>query len=309
MVLYRSIEEVEFNKNTVLTVGTFDGLHNGHKKIIDTVLERAAARNARSMVITFQPHPRVVLGKAADLKLLHTLEEKEYMFAKSGIDALLVLPFTKEFASLSAEEFLRSYIVEKIGVSEMIAGHDHRFGRDRIGDEKKMHELGEKLGFSCSRLEPVEIDAISISSSKIRAAITDGDFESANTMLGYRYFFSSQVITGNKRGRTIGFPTANAAILDPLKLIPPRGVYAVLAEVDGVLYNGVINIGYRPTFDEGEKLSLETHIFNFAKDIYGEPIKIHFVKKIRDEKKFGNVTELIQQISSDVETAKKILEK
>lgn len=309
MVLYSSIEEVEKNSNTVLTVGTFDGLHNGHKKIIATVLEKAAARNARSMVVTFNPHPRVALGKDENLKLLHTLDEKIYMFSKTGIDALLVLPFNRAFASLSAEEFLRSYVVDRIGVSEMIAGHDHRFGKDRIGDEIKLQELSKTLGFTCSRLDAVLSENNFISSSRIRNVISSSDMETAKELLGYQYFFSSKIVEGNKRGRTIGYPTANAEINDPLKLIPPRGVYAVFAELEGVFYKSIINIGYRPTFDAGEKLSLETHLFDFSRDIYGAEIRVHFIRKIRDEKKFGGVAELIKQIDSDVLQAQHILEK
>lgn len=301
------LDEIYRDTNSFVTIGTFDGLHAGHKRIIEKLKEKAALAGGRSVVITFDPHPRTLFQNADPVKLLTTLEEKIELFGKTGIDVLWVIKFTREFASLSSEEFVKSYLVEKLGVKEIIIGHDHRFGKGRDGDEAKLRQIGEAYGFTVTPVEPVEVNGVTASSSKVRKALTEGDVKLANSYLGRNYLLRGEVVVGERRGRVLGFPTANVGNIAEWKLVPAIGVYAVKVIVDGEELKGVINIGKRPTFNTGSDVIPEVHILNFDKDIYGKKIEIQFVERLRGEKKFSSKEELIEQINTDKEKSLKIL--
>jgi riboflavin kinase/FMN adenylyltransferase len=300
-------DEILKDTNSFVTIGTFDGLHAGHKRIIEKLKEKAALTGGRSVVITFDPHPRTLFQSADPVKLLTSLDEKIELFGKTGIDVLWVIKFTREFASLTSEEFVKTHLVEKLGVTEIIIGHDHRFGKGRDGDEAKLKEIGAKYGFSVTPVEAVEINGQTASSSKIRKALTEGDVKLANGFLQRNYSFSGQVVVGEKRGRTLGFPTANVGNIALGKLIPANGVYAVKVVIEGEELNGVINIGRRPTFNTNDEIIPEVHILNFNSDIYGKKIEILFVERLRGEVKFSSKEELIKQINEDKNKSLKIL--
>ncbi|MCE1189087.1 MAG: bifunctional riboflavin kinase/FAD synthetase [Ignavibacteria bacterium] len=309
MIVYRSIEEVQKNSNTIVTVGTFDGVHLGHREIIQTVLTQARQQGGRGLVVTFHPHPRMVLHPDGDLKLLQTINEKLQKLGEIGVEEVLVIPFTKEFANLTSEQFFTDVMVNRIGLTEIIIGYDHRFGKSRTGDEQTLQRLSTEFGFTYRKLLPVTLDGIGISSSKIRQAVLQGDVATANIMLGSRYTMTGKVETGNMRGRTIGFPTANVTVSEPYKLLPANGVYAVQAAVKGITYDAVMNIGFRPTYDDQKVLFCEAHLFDFSEMIYGEEMTITFYERLREEKKFSGSEELIAQIQSDAREAKALLQK
>lgn len=300
-------DEILKDTNSFVTIGTFDGLHAGHKRIIEKLKEKAALTGGRSVVITFDPHPRTLFQSSDPVKLLTSLDEKIELFGKTGIDVLWVIKFTREFASLTSEEFVKTHLVDKLGVKEIIIGHDHRFGKGRDGDEAKLKEIGSKYGFSVTPVEAVEIKGQTASSSKIRKALTEGELELANAFLERNYSLSGEVVIGEKRGRTLGFPTANVGGIAHGKLIPANGVYAVKVIVESKEYNGVINIGRRPTFNTNDAIIPEVHIFNFDSDIYGKKIEVVFIERLRGEIKFSSKEELIKQINEDKNKSLKIL--
>ncbi len=300
-------DEILKDTNSFVTIGTFDGLHAGHKRIIEKLKEKAALTGGRSVVITFDPHPRTLFQGADPVKLLTSLDEKIELFGKTGIDVLWIIKFTREFASLTSEEFVKTHLVEKLGVKEIIIGHDHRFGKGRDGDEAKLKEIGAKYGFSVTPVEAVEVNGQTASSSKIRKALTEGELKLANAFLGRNYSLRGEVVVGEKRGRTLGFPTANVGNIAPGKLIPANGVYAVKVIIEGEEYNGVINIGRRPTFNTNDEIIPEVHILDFNSDIYGKKIEVVFVERLRGEIKFSSKEELIKQINEDKNKSLKIL--
>lgn len=302
------LNEVERVPNTVLTVGTFDGVHAGHRVLMNTVLRKAEERNARSVIVTFDPHPREIINPGdAGIKLLTTLQERREVLEELGIDTLLVIPFDRDFSLLTAEEFIRDIIYTKVGVSEFVIGYDHHFGRDREGTIETVERLGKKLDFESYVVSKQEVGDQTVSSTAIRNAISEeGNMRKAARMLRRRYRLSGAVVHGDKRGKEIGFPTANIHPLDERKIIPRQGVYAVKATVEGKQWGGMMNIGVRPTFD-GEGQTLEVHLFEFDQDIYGKTIEIQFVERIRDEKEFEGVEQLIEQLNKDKSSAQKIL--
>lgn len=299
MQVYRNLDEIENNKATVLTVGTFDGVHLGHKFIFEKLKEISDRKNLRSVVVTFSPHPRTVVSQSFDLKLLTTFDEKTEVLSNIGIDNLVVVKFDEAFSKLTSREFIEIYLVNKIGLSEFVIGHDHKFGKDRGGDELKLRELGEQLNFNVKTVGPVSVDDSIISSTKIRNALSDGELDFANKLLGRFYSFRGNVVKGATRGRILGFPTANISVEDKFKLIPKTGVYAVRCLIDGDIVYGVMNIGYRPTFTDDGSLSLEVHLFDFDKDVYGSTMKVELLKRLRSEQKFNSKEELIYQIERD----------
>ncbi len=299
MKIYSGTDEINKNIKYAVTVGTFDGLHAGHMKIINSVIEIAEKMNGQSVLVTFEPHPRLIVSKNFELKLLTTFEEKKKLLEDVGIDNLIVVNFTHEFSRLSSEQFIQRYIVEKIGASHMVIGHDHKFGKDRNGDVNKLRELGRLWGFEVTPVLAEKINGEIISSTIIREALSSGDIEKANLLLGRNYSFTGIVVEGVKRGRTLGFPTANIQLDNKMKSIPKRGVYAVSVELAAERFFGMMNIGMRPTFENKKELVIEVHILNFNKDIYSEKIKIDFLKRIREEKKFESKEELIYQIQHD----------
>lgn len=302
------LNEVERVPNTVLTVGTFDGVHAGHRVLMNTVLRKAEERNARSVIVTFDPHPREIINPGdAGIKLLTTLQERREVLEELGIDTLLVIPFDRDFSLLTAEEFIRDIIYTKVGVSEFVIGYDHHFGRDREGTIETVERLGKKLDFEAYVVSKQEVGDQTVSSTAIRNAISiDGDMQKAAKMLQRWYRISGTVIHGDKRGKEIGFPTANIHLLDERKIIPRQGVYAVKATVEGKQWGGMMNIGVRPTFEGGQQ-TLEVHLFDFSENIYGKTIEIQFVERIRDEKEFEGVEQLIEQLNKDKSSAQKIL--
>jgi riboflavin kinase/FMN adenylyltransferase len=298
MKIYKSINEIDKNENTVLTIGTFDGIHEGHKVLFDKLKEYSLQNNLRNIVVTFEPHPRTVVSNY-QIKLLTTLEEKGKLLEQLGIENLLVINFSKEFSQQSADEFIANVICGKIGVKHIIVGHDHKFGKDRNGNDLELIELGVENNFTVEKVEPVKYDDEIISSTKVRDALLNGDVKKANNFLGHNYCFHGTVVRGVSRGTILGFPTANIEVEDEDKLIPKNGVYIVKALVEEEIVYGVMNVGLRPTFADTLSVVIEAHLFEFNKDVYGKLIKIELLKRIRDEQKFNNKEELIYQIGKD----------
>ena len=309
MKVYTDTSEIVKIKNAVVTVGSFDGLHKGHIRIFEKVLELSNKNNGTSFVITFEPHPRSVISKDFDLKILTSLEEKKEVLKKIGIENLMVINFTKEFSQLTSEEFIKQFIIEKIGASDMVIGHDHKFGKDRLGDEKKLREVGKMYNLDVTAVPPEMLDGEIISSSKIRNALFAGDIEKAGLLLGRNYTLSGIIVKGMQRGRLLGFPTANIQPDDEKKAIPMNGVYIVKCLLEDETHFGIMNIGFRPTFENKHELIPEVHILNFDRDIYGKYFKVEFLKRLRNEKKFESKEDLIHQIEADKIEAQKFIEK
>jgi riboflavin kinase/FMN adenylyltransferase len=303
------LKDIERQPNSVITVGTFDGVHAGHRVLMDTVQHKAEDQNARSVIITFDPHPREIINPGdAGIKLLTTLQERREILEELGIDVLLVIPFDRDFSLLTAEEFVRDIIYQRVGVSEFVIGYDHHFGRDREGTIETVERLGDTLGFSAHVVSKQEIGEHTVSSTAIRKAIhEEGNMQKATEMLQRPYRLSGTVVHGDKRGKEIGYPTANIKPLDTRKIIPKKGVYAVQVRLEDQQFNGMMNIGQRPTF-EGEGQTLEVNLFDFDSTIYGKTLQVLFIERIRDEQKFGGVDELVSQLEQDKEHSLKILE-
>ena len=320
MNIYRNINEVPYDANTVITVGTFDGVHLGHKAIISRLNQLAKEQNARSFIVTLDPHPRIVLAKddsrKTEIKLLNNLQDRLELFEQYGIDNVLVIEFTIEFAKTNSIDFIENLIHKQIGFSQFLIGYDHSFGKNREGDINLLNTLKDRLNFEVEQVEPFLIDDITISSTKIRKAITDNDIQCANKMLGYSYYIKGLVMEGDKRGRTIGFPTANIEVNDQYRQIPGNGVYTVQIDIlDDNLdnnskpnsYYGMANIGYRPTFHNDQKLSIEVNIFDFNQDIYSKVVKVHFLHFLRPEQKFNGIEAIISQLNKDKENSLEFL--
>jgi riboflavin kinase / FMN adenylyltransferase len=307
MKVFTEAEEIKNNKNAVVTVGSFDGLHLGHIKILNKVNELAKSSNCSSAVVTFDPHPRYVLSQNYEMKILTSLDEKKEIFEKLGIDNLMVINFTKDFSQLTSDEFIKKFILQKIGASHMVIGHDHKFGKDRLGDEQKLREVGKQYNFDVTAVAPENLNDEIISSTKVRRALVEGDVEKAEHLLGRKYSITGAIVLGAQRGRVLGFPTANTKLFEDEKAVPANGVYVVDCFLDYRKYFGIMNIGYRPTFENKHELVLETHILNFSGDIYGKTLKIEFLKRLRDEKKFESRDALIHQIEYDKNVAQRII--
>ena len=309
MNVYRNITEIPHDKNTVLTIGTFDGLHMAHKQVVDMVKKISAKNRSRSLTVTFDPHPQEVLkNKTPDIKLLTTLEEKLRLFEKACIENVLVINFTKEFSRTEAEEFYEKYIFGGTGISDLVVGYDHLFGRNREGGIETLKELGEKYGFRVHRVEEIDIKGEPVSSTRIRQALAAGKIEDANSLLGYEYGFDGIVVEGDKIGRTIGYPTVNLKMVKENKVMPGEGIYCVRVIYGGKEYFGMMYHGFRPTLSEGLQRAQEVHIFDFDRTIYGEKITVHFLTWLRGDKKFATKEELIEQIDMDKENSLKYLE-
>lgn len=292
----------------VLTVGTFDGVHVGHQKILNQLIDTAKSIGGSSVLLTFYPHPRLVLNTDNKIKLITTLKEKEVLLSEAGLDYLIVLPFSKAFASQSPKDYIKNVLVDKIGISKIVIGHDHRFGKDRMGDLDLLINMSKKYNYSVEEIPALEIDHINVSSSKIRHAILGGDMQTAALYLDKPFHLSGVVGKGKQLGRTIGFPTANVTNVDNHKIIPKKGVYAGLVNIQGQKYKGMMNIGTNPTVNEhSNKINIEINIFDFHEDIYGEDISFDFVSYIRDELTFNSITELKKQLLLDADETKKCL--
>lgn len=308
MKVYRHINEFPGCKNAVVTTGTFDGLHIGHRTILNRIKELAKKMGGETVVLTFFPHPRMVLfPDNKDLKLIDTIDERIEFLEKEGIDHLIIHPFSKEFSRLSSVEFVREILVNKIGTKILVIGYNHQFGRNREGSFEHLKEYSSLYGFEVEEIPAKLIDDVDVSSTKIRRALLEGDIKTANTYLNRNFTLSGKVSHGNKIGREIGFPTANLHVKESYKIIPRIGVYAVKVWIDNNAYYAMLNIGYRPTFNSESSVKIEVHIFDFDKDIYDKNIKIEFVDRIRDEKKFNNAEELKSQLNLDKNYALKLL--
>ena len=302
------IDQVRRESNTTLTVGTFDGVHAGHRVLIKTVVKEAEKSGGRSVIVTFDPHPREIINPGeSGIKLLSSLKERCELLADLGIDEMVVIPFDRDFSLLTSEEFVKTIIWEKIGVSNFIIGYDHHFGRDREGTIDTVKRLGVELGFRSQVVSKQEVGDKTVSSTAIRKAIQEsGDMTQAAKFLERYYLLNGRVVHGDKRGKSLGFPTANIQPENRSKIIPRKGVYAVWIRVDESYYRGMMNIGERPTFEEAN-FSIEVHILDFDEDIYGREIQVQFVERIRDEIVFNGKNELIEQLFKDKEKTINIL--
>ena len=298
MTLFQGIDFYTAKGKTVLTIGTFDGVHKGHQQIIHHLIETAKQENCSSLILTFFPHPRMVLQQDVAIKLLNTIDEKATLLENYGIDTLIIHPFDTAFSNLSAEEFVKDILVDQLNIHKIIIGYDHRFGKNRTADINDLISFGKKYDFEVAQIGAEEIDKIAISSTKIRKALLEGDVKLANQYLGYSYFISGKVIEGKKIGRTIGFPTANIEINENYKLLPKNGVYVVSSTINNVVYFGMMNIGNNPTIGDNEQ-TIEVHFFELHQDIYSENIQVSILKHIREEQKFSTVDELKIQLKHD----------
>ena len=294
-------------KDSVVTIGTFDGVHIGHQKIIKQLVEIARKEKTQAVVFTFFPHPRMVLQKDTSIKLINTIDEKSQLLESFGIDHLVIHKFTKDFSRLGAIEFVRNILVNKLHVKHIIIGYDHRFGRNRTANVDNLREYGEVYNFAITEISAQEIDEVAVSSTKIRKALNDGEMEVANAFLGYNFMLTGTVIKGRNLGEQIGFPTANINIEESYKLIPKNGSYIVKSVIDDKTIYGMMNIGTNPTVN-GEKQSIEVHFFNFHKDIYNKKIQVELIKRLRDEQKFNSIDALKAQLHKDKETSLNYLE-
>lgn len=307
MNIYRNINEFKAKGDVVITTGTFDGVHVGHRKIIQRVTELAKKINGESVLLTFFPHPRMVLyPEQNDLRLINTIEERIELLKNTGIDHLIIHPFTKEFSRITSLDFVRDILVNKLNTKKLVIGYDHHFGKNREGSFEHLKEYGPVYGFDVEEISAQEIQQINISSTKIRNSVLIGEIKAANQFLGYNYFINGTVVEGEKIGRQIGFPTANLKVNDWYKLIPGNGVYAVRVGFEGVTYNGMLNIGTRPTIS-GNDVTVEVHLFNFNQDIYTKNLRIEFIEKIREEEKFNQLTDLQNQLNHDKQKALSLL--
>ncbi|HEY6838721.1 MAG TPA: bifunctional riboflavin kinase/FAD synthetase [Geobacteraceae bacterium] len=305
MVIYRTLDEIrERLPRAVATIGNFDGVHLGHREIFRRVKRSAAARGGVSAVITFVPHPLKVLPAGRELRLINTYAEKELLIEASGVDYLIIIPFTPEFAAISAESFVRDILVGKIGIEELVIGYDYAFGRNREGNTALLAELGKQYGFVVDVLSPLGDGSVVYSSSAIRRLIAAGDVRGVVPLLGRHFSVGGSVVHGHHRGRGLGFPTANLST--DKELIPLAGVYAVKVKIDNDVYDGACNIGTNPTFGD-DAMSIEVFLFDFADDLYGRELRLYFVDRIREEKRFSDPATLQEAIATDVARCRELL--
>ncbi len=298
MNTFNSINKFLSKKQTVATIGTFDGVHLGHQKILKKVIQSSKELECESVMLTFFPHPQVVLNEKSDIKMLNTIDEKIEILASLGLDNLIIQAFDKNFSQLSAEEFVKTILVEKLNIKKIIIGYDHHFGKNRSANFDDLVILGKKYSFEVEQISAEELNEIAVSSTKIRNAILNNNFNTAEKYLNYNYFFSGIVIKGKQLGRTLGFPTANLKVIENYKLLPKTGVYVVNCWFSNVLFEAIMNIGNRPTVD-GIDQTIEVHIFNLDQDIYNKTLKIIPLQFLRKEQKFNSLTELKNQLAID----------
>ena len=295
-----SLNEISHIIKPVLTVGTFDGVHIGHQKILTKLINDAKAINGSSVLLTFYPHPRLVLNSDNEIKLITTLKEKEILLAEAGLDYLIVLPFSKEFAAQSPEDYIKNVLVDRIGIFKIVIGHDHKFGKERKGDIDLLINSANKYHYEVEEIPVLEIDHINVSSTKIRNAILSGDIKTADLYLNKPFQLNGIIGKGKQIGRTIGFPTANMINVDNHKIIPKKGVYAGYVTVKGEQFMGMMNIGNNPTVSiDSAKISIEIHILHFNMEVYEQAISFDFVSYLRDELKFNSIDQLKQQLLLD----------
>ena len=305
MKTYYSFADFDQVKNAVVTIGTFDGVHIGHRKIIFRINEIARQINGESVLMTFFPHPRMVLHPEDNsIKLLNTLNERIELLEQAGIDHLLIIPFTAEFAETSSEDFIRQVLVEKLGTKKLVIGYDHHFGKNREGSFMNLKNSASDYGFEVEEIPEQDINDVAVSSTKIRKSLLLGDLSTAKQYLGYDFELNGTVVRGDQIGRTIGFPTANIFVGEKYKLIPKDGIYAAMANINGKQYAGMLYIGNRPTLNETKKV-IELNIFDFDQDIYDQNIQVLLKEFIRDDQKFENLEALKAQLGNDEEVARR----
>ena len=308
MKVYFGINEFKKVNKPVITTGTFDGVHNGHKKIIKNLTDKAKEIEGESVLITFNPHPRLVLfPDNNNLKLLNSLEEKIELLAKEGLDHLIIQPFTIDFSRLSALEYIRDLLVKKLGVNTLVIGYDHHFGRNREGSFDELVEFSHLYNFEIAQISALDIENVNVSSTKIRNALAEGNVAKANSFLGYNFGISGTVIHGDGLGKTIGFPTANIKVSDQYKIIPSNSVYACSVTLKEKRFKGMLNIGVRPTVADKNEQKIEINLFDFDGDLYGKELSIEFHERLRNEEKFNSLESLKAQLNSDKENALKVL--
>ena len=308
MKIYKSIDEYNESKSSVVTIGTFDGVHKGHQKIFNKVLNASKQSNLSSVVLTFFPHPRIILNKYNDIKMIDSLDEKINHLEKIGIDHLIIHPFDKKFSLLSADQFIKEYLLEKLKLKHIIIGYDHRFGKGREASVTDLKKYSSEFNFVLDEIDAQEIEKIAISSTKIRNSINEGDLKTTKIYLGRFFSLTGKVVKGDGLGKQIDYPTANISIKEDYKIIPKDGVYYIKTTIDNNLYNGMMNIGHRPTIGTKEK-SIEVNLFSFNTDIYDRVVSIDVVEKIRDEKKFASIEALKTQLAKDQEHCLKLINK
>lgn len=303
-----SIDSYQSDEHTAVTIGTFDGVHIGHQKIIKKLVDAARKNRLKSVILTFFPHPRMVLQKDSNIKLINTIEERGNMIETLGVDYVLIKTFTEDFSRLSAEDFVKRILVDKLHAKRVIIGYDHRFGRNRNADIEDLKVFGKQYGFEVEEIPAQDIDDVAVSSTKIRKALEEGNIEKANKYLGYDFMLTGEVIKGKGLGKQLGFPTANIYIKENYKLIPRYGSYVVRSSIDGQWVYGMMNIGLNPTVS-GKEESIEVHFFDFDVDIYNKKVQISLLHRLRDEVKFESVETLKDQLLKDRETSLNYIKK
>mgnify|MGYP005986157011 CR=1 FL=1 len=300
--IIHSLSNYQHTENTVVTIGTFDGVHIGHQKIIEQVVETAKKLGTKSVLLTFFPHPRMVLQQNASIELINTIDERAELLSKTGLDYLIIHPFSIEFSRLTALDFVRKILVNQLNTSKLIIGYDHHFGKNREGNLEQLTEYSHLYNFEVEEIPAQDINDVSVSSTKIRKALSDKNIKTANKYLGYHFMLNGTVVNGKQLGGKIGFPTANISIKEDYKLIPKMGVYVVKSKIDNNTIFGMMNIGFRPTL-EGKHQTIEVHFFNFEKDLYNQNLTIEILYFLRDEEKFDSVEKLILQLKEDEKIA------
>lgn len=309
MKKYNSYKELSAQKGTVVTLGSFDGVHLGHRSILKRLTQDTANNHLESVVLTFFPHPRMVLNQNEPIFLLNTIEEKSKLLEEIGVQHLVIQEFTKDFSELTAEEFVEQVLVKHFNIRKIIIGYDHRFGNNRSADIFDLIHLGNKYRFDVEQITAQEIDEVSISSTKIRKALLEGNVKVANEYLGSNYSLTGPVVKGKQLGRMIGFPTANISLAENYKLIPKKGAYVVKTLISDKEVWGMMNIGNNPTVNDAHILNIEVHLLDFSEDIYGEKITVELIDFLREEEKFNSLDELIAQLNKDREQTKNIVKK
>ncbi len=302
MKIYNSVNSYKNDKKAIVTIGIFDGVHLGHSKILNRITQSALDFNCDSIVLTFFPHPRMILDDKSEIKLLNTINEKVFLIEKTGLSNLIIHPFNKAFSELSAEEFVEKILVEKLNIQKIIIGHDHRFGKNRNANIDDLIHFGKKYNFEVEQISAEEINEVSISSTKIRNALSEGNIDLATEYLGYNYLLTGIVSKGKQLGRTIGYPTANIQIKEDYKLLPKNGVYIVKSTIKNKTVFGMMNIGVRPTVN-GVTQTIEIHFFNYNDDLYEQEIVVSILKRIRNEQKFESLDALKDQLALDKATS------
>lgn len=298
MEIIHSVSSFASSNRTIVTIGTFDGVHVGHQKILEKLISDAKKQRKKSVLLTFFPHPRMVLQKEVNIELINTIQEKADLLENIGLDYLIIHPFSKEFSRLTALDFVRDILVNQLKTAKLVIGYDHHFGKNREGNINQLREYSSLYGFEIEEIPAQDIDDVSISSTKIRRALHEGNLKTANRFLGYHFSMNGKVVNGKQLGGKIGFPTANIDVKESYKLIPKTGVYVVQSVIEEATVKGMMNIGYRPTVD-GKHQTIEVHFFDFDKDLYGQELRIELLYFLREEQKFDSVEMLIDQLKKD----------